>query len=293
MGLSHPAFSIRAGRAGGSGNPRPRKRISYSFGGALYAWPYYCGVAAFIQQHGLLHRGARLHGTSSGVVPASLLACGVDVERVGLPRALASNDEHVEGGRWPYLNPRAVLRSMATFSGVLPADAHRRASGRLFVVVTELPFLRKRVVSHFPTREALIDAMTASMAIPGHGVWLAYHASRAGLGWCVDGGVVDNIHDDDRAGWKTIRVGVWRSRSALLPTPERVDIYPSRRLPFKMLYTVETTENRVAWFRHGYADAARFFEGTIPEGVDRGGGRRANASPRNPSDLSKKVLTSS
>ena len=167
----------------------------------------------------------------------------------------------MEGKRWPYLNPRAVLRSMETFSSALPRDAHRRASGRLFVVMTELPLLRKRVVSHFPTRGALIDAMTASMAIPGHGVWLAYRASRAGLGWCVDGGVVANIHDDDRPEWRTIRVGVWRSRSALVPRPERVDIYPSQRLPLKMLYTVESTDCREAWFRHGYADAAGYFGG--------------------------------
>ena len=131
---------------------------SFSFGGAMYAWPFLCGVASYIQDHGLLADDARVYAISAGSMAAVLLVCGVDIEQVGLAAGLACNDEHATGRLLPYLRPDAVRSSLDTFASVFPRDAHERASGRLFLGVTELPRFRKRLISQFRTRIALIGA---------------------------------------------------------------------------------------------------------------------------------------
>lgn len=86
----------------------------------MYAWPFMCGVAKFIQERDLLHDEARLYATSAGVVPAVLLACDIDVERQGLRAAMASNDEHIIDARLPFGRPSIVRDSLNTFGSILP-----------------------------------------------------------------------------------------------------------------------------------------------------------------------------
>ena len=233
-----------------------RNQRSYSFGAAMYAWPFLVGVARYIQDNDLLHEQARLYAISAGSMPAVLLACGVDVER-GLAAGLICNDTHRAGA--PYLQPAIVRRSLDTFTAVLPPDAHVRASGRLFIAVTELPWFRKRVLSHFPTRGALLDALAGTMAIPGHGVWVAYRPRESNVGWCLDGGVSGPLNEDDRQGWQTVRVGVGASPSGLFSRPRYADLFPSRPVPLRLRFTVAPTEHRMGLYRGGYQDAAQYF----------------------------------
>src|SRR5690606_242144 len=143
-----------------------------------------------------------------------LLVCGVDIAGRGLPAALAANDEQARRLRAPYLQPETIRRSFQTFIDVFPADAHRRASGRLFIAVTEVPRFRRRLVSEFGSRQDLIDAMMASMALPGHGVWVAFRTRRHG--WCLDGALWPQA-EDERSGWHTHRIAVSRRRFGLPP----------------------------------------------------------------------------
>jgi hypothetical protein len=224
-------------------------RCSFAFSGALYAWPFHCGVAGYIQEHGLLGPESRLYAASSGAVAGALLACGVDVLRVGAEAAFASNDEH-RGLLGPYLRPSAVLGSLHTFTRVLPDDAHVRATGVLHLAITRLPRFELRVVSHFPTREALLDGLVATMAIPGHGVPFAHRARELGLGWCIDGGLRGNLLEDERPGWRTIRVAT-RGRA-----PAR--LAPRERIPMRMRFLVGSRPERMGWLRHGYERAAEY-----------------------------------
>ena len=97
-------------------------RASFSFGGGFYAWPYHTGVAAFLQDHDLVHPDARLYGVSSGTVPAVLLACGIDVEHRGFEQAMCANDSHLSGRFGPYLKPSRVRQSFEKFAEILPDD---------------------------------------------------------------------------------------------------------------------------------------------------------------------------
>jgi len=228
-------------------------RCSFAFSGALYAWPFHCGVAAYIQEHGLLGPESRLYAASSGAVAAALLACGVDVLGTGVEAAFASNDEH-RGRIGPYLRPSAVMASLQTFARVLPEDAHERASGVLHLAVTRLPRFELRVVSSFPSREALLDGLVATMAIPGHGVPFAHRTRALDLGWCIDGGLRGNLLADDRPGWRTVRVAT-RGRAPEL-------LAPQQRIPARMRFLVGSRGERLGWLRHGYERAADYLGST-------------------------------
>jgi len=225
----------------------------------MYAWPFLCGVASYIQDHGLLADDARVYAISAGSMAAVLLVCGVDIEQVGLAAGLACNDEHATGRLLPYLRPDAVRSSLDTFASVFPRDAHERASGRLFLGVTELPRFRKRLISQFRTRIALIDALASTMAVPGHGVWLAYQPRHTDVGWCVDGIALGRHTDDDRPGWRTVRVGVGPSRTGLFPGRRYVHIAPSKPISLRMRFTVAGRERRMQLYRAGYDDAFGYF----------------------------------
>jgi patatin-like phospholipase domain-containing protein 2 len=242
----------------------PLSKTSFAFGGGLYAWPYHAGVASYIQDHGLVADDARLYGVSSGNVPAALLACDVSITHVGLFAAMRANDAHADAGVGPYLNPRRVRESFELFAKVLPDDAHERASGKLCVVLTELPSLRKRVISQFPTRGALLDALVASMSIPGHAVPIAYRAHHLDRRLFLDGGIVANVIDDNRPGYRTIRIGVFDFNSVLLPRARTLHIRPSAHLPWSMRLAPLSDAERRAWHERGYTDARRYFEHKPP-----------------------------
>jgi hypothetical protein len=68
---------------------------------------------------------------------------------------------------------------------LLPADAHERCSGRVSIVLTQLPLLSTVSVDRFPTKASLIDAALASAHVPFFmdGQLAASYAGGA----CIDG----------------------------------------------------------------------------------------------------------
>jgi hypothetical protein len=238
-----------------------RPRLSMAFAGAAYGWPYYCGVAWFVQKHDLLRQDARFYCCSAGNVGGLYLTAGIDAEKDGLEVCMAANESHTHPVLGPWLRPeKARAAFFGIFAQLLPEDAHVRASGRLHVLVTQLlPVLRQRVVSQFASRRALLSVMAASMSIPGHGVRFAYRDDEAlDFGWCLDGGVLGTLRDDERPGWETVRVSA-------LPTlnvapMKKVHIGPRPWLDFRDLFTIRSRAERRALHARGYEDAARYFE---------------------------------
>ena len=230
-------------------------RTSFAFAPAFYGWPYYGGVAAYLQQHGLVDPDAQIVGTSAGAAVAAYLACGVDLLAVGVPAAMTANDAQVDGYRSPFFHPAAVRRTFFEhFAVSLPDDAHVRASGRLVTVIASLPGLRARGVTQFPTRAALLDAIAASMAVPGHGVRVAYRTAEHG--WCLDGAFGRGRVCDLRPGWRTTHIGVRRGAVFL---PRRLDLRPSRRMPLSAMLRVESRAERLRWVQLGWDDARAYF----------------------------------
>ncbi len=233
-------------------------QCSYVFGGAMYAWPFHCGVAAYIQEHFPLHPSAQIFGTSSGSLAASLLACGVDIREHGLGAANRSTDAHI-GKLGPYFNPVAISESLRLFTDVLPHDAHERVSGRLVITLTQVPSMRAHQVTHFPNREALIEALKGTMALPGHSVHLAFRTRALGLGWVLDGGLRATELGDPRRHWRTVRVTSFRPND-LPPMLRGADIHPDRRVGVRARFLTGQESTRGSWFDHGYERARLYFE---------------------------------
>lgn len=227
--------------------------LSIAFNGAFFAWPYQAGVAAYVQERGLLTAESRIYGTSSGAVVAVMLACGVDIANVGLAAGLVANARAQGDRRHPFFRPAPVIPTyFEVFGPALPADAHARATGRLFVAITQLVRLRRRLVSEFPTRQALLDTLGASIAIPG--VTVAFAHRLAPFGWCIDGG--PEVADDDRPGVDTLRVGV----GPRLPRGKLDHIMPSSPVGFAQRFLIAPDTERRRLFDLGRRDARAYLE---------------------------------
>jgi patatin-like phospholipase domain-containing protein 2 len=224
---------------------------SLALGGAFFAWPYLAGVASFVQRERALAPHARVYGTSSGAVVATMLACGIDVAQDGMDLGMRADRDGLGGRRTPFFRPTAFLAPhIDEMDRALPADAHARAHGRLFITIRRAPRFRQVAISDFPTREALLDVLAAAVAVPGLTVPLVHRSPRYGV--CLDGG--PGVPVDDRPGVPTTRVGVF----------QRGDYHlrPSTPVGFDLLFGVPAESRRRELFSLGYADAGRHFGGT-------------------------------
>lgn len=221
---------------------------SLAFGGGFFGWPYAAGVASYVQRERPLGDQARIYGTSSGAVIATMLACGIDIASDGMALGLRADREGLGDRRTPFFRPTAFLRPhIDEMERALPADAHVRAHGRLFITLRRAPTFRQLAVSDFPTRDALLDVLGAAVAVPGLTVPLFHRSPRHGI--CLDGG--PGVPDDDRPGVATTRVGVFQRA--------RYHIRPSRPIPPELMLGVPSDARRRDLFELGYADARRHF----------------------------------
>ncbi len=224
---------------------------SVAFSGAFFAWPFHAGVASYLQSHGAPAGTARIYGTSSGGVVATMLACGIDLATDGLALGLRADRAGLAGRRTPFLRPRAFLAPhIEEMERALPVDAHERANGRLFLTLRTVPSLRQRTVSEFPTRDDLLDVLAATVAVPGLTVPLVHWSRR--FGPCLDGG--PGVPSDDRRGVATVRVGVFKGG--------HYDIRPQTPLNHGDLITLRDDAKRRALFEHGRHCAAAYFART-------------------------------
>ena len=142
------------------------------YGGAVSS------VLATLARRGVLEVGS-LHGVSSGaLVCATFLGCEAGFTKLSdmyrCHDIFMGLQEGLQERRRPWLS--YGMRQFLDES--LPPDIHERATGRMHVTVSELLapqegkarrnlWPRKRVISDFPTREALLDTVMASTIIPG------------------------------------------------------------------------------------------------------------------------------
>jgi hypothetical protein len=129
------------------------------------------------------------------------------------------------------------------WNNYLPDDAHIRCSGRLYISITKLfPYPHNRIVSNYPTRNDLIEAILASMCLP-----LIFLRSivRTRVGWAVDGGFTNDLPCCDSY---TLTISSMNTNA---------DIFPKDRI-FSLLDVIQVPELMCVWkvARMGEADAA-------------------------------------
>jgi hypothetical protein len=141
--LSHPVYA-----SGSEKDEEGTLSISFSTGGML--WPYYVGFAHFLIKTFDMTK-VKVLAASAGCYAAVPLAMGMDAQD------WAQNEwskilEHWTARRLSFMfDTPAYYYSI--WDAYLPADAHIRATGKLYISVTLFPTLRGCIVSNFPTRK--------------------------------------------------------------------------------------------------------------------------------------------
>jgi hypothetical protein len=157
---------------------------SISFMGGGHLWMFAIGVGHHIYENYEIDK-IKFLASSCGTFAACPLACGLD------PYDWCKKDW---GKCISHFNSRllgCLFDSkhfyLKLWDEYLPEDAHIRVSGRLFLSVTRVPSMKNLVISHFESREKLLQCLVASMCLPFAFI-RDFPVYIDGIGYCVDGG---------------------------------------------------------------------------------------------------------
>lgn len=168
-----------------AGTTRPALSLSWA-GSGIYFW-WQLGAVQYLMERYDLSKVPHI-GASGGALCAVIAACGVDPQRV-MESAYALSLHH---NIWE--KPMGLLGVWGSIiekwlHDTLPDDAHERCSGKVGILVTELPSCRQVVHDQFTDKADLINCAMASAHVP---ILLDWKLSRPCRGkQCVDGSFPD------------------------------------------------------------------------------------------------------
>lgn len=200
---------------------RLQPKLSYSFAGCAWLFPYHLGVIDALQQHPATKRAVFL-GASSGALAALVASLGLE------PRAMLRETEYfAKECQGRFLGPTGRMSRYVTdgLARHLPADACERVRDRLWVSVTHWPTLRHQLVPANSCQDSkeLVTLILGSCYIP-----LYYEKPvRWKKFWLIDGGIKNNQPSLDPF---TIKVSPWRDSGQ---KQKRADIRPDHPLSYR------------------------------------------------------------
>ncbi|CAI9740701.1 patanin-like phospholipase domain-containing 2 [Octopus vulgaris] len=143
-------------------------RTNFSFSGCGFLGIYHVGVATCIKEHAPeMFEDCRIAGASAGCFMACCLLSGCSLGKCTsytLNLANEANTLPLLGPLHPRFNIIDSLRK--ALAEVLPADAHKRTSGRLYISLTRWRDWKNVVISEYASNQELIDAMICSAFVP-------------------------------------------------------------------------------------------------------------------------------
>ncbi|XP_061534288.1 patatin-like phospholipase domain-containing protein 2 isoform X4 [Phycodurus eques] len=139
-----------------------------SFAGCGFRSVYYLGAVTCILERAphVVHGASKICGASSGCLVAAALAVGLPIEHLFADLLAAAKEarKHCLSVFHPSFSLLRTVRD--SLREKLPEDAHRRASGRLCVSLTRVSDGSNVLVSHFDSREELIQVLMCSCFFP-------------------------------------------------------------------------------------------------------------------------------
>ena len=132
--------------------------INLSFAGCGFLGVYHLGVAACLTTHApnFFKNITAFAGASAGSLIAAVLATDTSLDKCGnyIVEMTDQARKHPLGPFNPQFDLVKTLEKGLNLH--LPDDAHRLASGRLFVSVTKVKERKNVIISHYSSREELI-----------------------------------------------------------------------------------------------------------------------------------------
>ncbi|XP_029991590.1 patatin-like phospholipase domain-containing protein 2 isoform X1 [Sphaeramia orbicularis] len=240
-----------------------------SFAGCGFLGIYHVGVASCLQEQApfLVHNARHIYGASAGALTATALVTGVCLGEAG-----ASIIDVAKEARKRFLGPmhpsfnlvKIVCRMLRR---TLPADCHHQATGRLGISLTRVTDGENVLVSHFNTKEELVQACVCSAYIPVYCGLIP--PSLRGVRY-VDGGISDNLPQYELK--NTITVSPFSGESDICPRDTSTNLHELRFTNTSIQFTL-TNLYRVSralfppdpvvmktMCKQGYKDALHFLK---------------------------------
>ncbi|XP_045893766.1 patatin-like phospholipase domain-containing protein 2 [Micropterus dolomieu] len=169
-----------------------KKDWSISFAGCGFMGIYYVGATSCILERfpRLIQGASSIYGASAGSLMAVVLTLELPLEKCCADLMFMAREARKRklGPLHPAYNLLKIVQD--SLLGILPEDAHVRASGKLCVSVTRVSDGKNVLVSEFNSKEELIQALICSCFVPFYcGV---IPPTYRGVHY-VDGAISDNL----------------------------------------------------------------------------------------------------
>lgn len=185
--------------------------MNLSFAGCGFLGIYHVGVAVCFKKYAPHMLVDKIAGASAGAVAACCLLCDMPLGEItsDVLRLVGEARRRVIGPFSPSFSVQDCLRE--GLEKALPHDAHLKVTGKLHVSLTRIYDGKNVIVSHFNSREDLIQALLTSAFVPFFSGFIPpkFHGVRY-----MDGGVSDNLPVLDE---NTITVSPFCGESDICP----------------------------------------------------------------------------
>lgn len=185
--------------------------MNLSFAGCGFLGIYHVGVAVCFKKYAPHLLLENISGASAGAIAACALLCDLPIGEItsDVLRVITEARSRTLGPFSPSFNVQAVL--LEGLEKVLPEDAHIRVNGKLHISLTRVYDGKNVIVSHYTSKEDLLQALLASAFIPMFSGILPprFHGVRY-----MDGGFSNNLPTLDE---NTITVSPFCGESDICP----------------------------------------------------------------------------
>ncbi|XP_075972370.1 uncharacterized protein LOC142974102 [Anticarsia gemmatalis] len=185
--------------------------MNLSFAGCGFLGIYHVGVAVCFKKYAPHLLLGKISGASFGALSACCLLCDLPIGEItsDVLRVVSEARAGSLGPFSPSFNIQNVL--LEGMHKYLPHDVHKIVSGKLHISLTRVYDGKNVIVSEFPTREDLLQALLASCFVPVFSGLLPprFHGIRY-----MDGGFSDNLPVLDE---NTITVSPFCGESDICP----------------------------------------------------------------------------
>uniref|UniRef100_A0A8C7MXT5 triacylglycerol lipase n=1 Tax=Oncorhynchus kisutch TaxID=8019 RepID=A0A8C7MXT5_ONCKI len=240
-----------------------------SFAGCGFLGIYHIGVASCLLEQCpfLVHNARHIYGASAGALTASALVTGACLGEAGANIIDVAKDARKRflGPMHPSFNLVKIMRNM--LYKTLPPDSHHRATGRLGISLTRVTDGENVLVSHFNSKEELVQACVCSAYIPVYCGLIP--PTLQGVRY-VDGGISDNLPQYELK--NTITVSPFSGESDICPRDRSTNMHELRFTNTSIQFTL-TNLYRVSralfppepqvmktMCKQGYKDALHFLK---------------------------------
>lgn len=168
----------------------PVEKMNLSFAGCGFLGIYHVGVASCFREYLPEIVRNKFSGASVGALVATAMAldCSLAESTSDLLKVAIKARSRALGPFHPTFDVTKILYDALVKA--LPHDAHKKVSGRLFISVTRVSDGKNKIISHFDSKDDLIQAIQCSCFIP---CWSGVLPPKFHGVAYMDGGFSDNL----------------------------------------------------------------------------------------------------